>query len=120
MTWRELGDLRFVHRVDFGGETWLHFPNIQPDVCILRATTADEWGNLTYEQASFEALPDHLRDMDLVFAVEALGYARDLDSVARAVDVYPDPDVIVERNIQTLDRIGVEGWHRRLRGDDLS
>lgn len=42
------------------------------------------------------------------------------DSVERAVDVYPDPDVIVERNIQTLDRIGVEGWHRRLRGDDLS
>lgn len=42
------------------------------------------------------------------------------DSVARAVDVYPDPGVIVERNIQTLDRIGVDGWHRRLRGDDLS
>ena len=32
----------------------------------------------------------------------------------------PDPDVIVERNIQTLDRIGVDGWYRRLRGDDLS
>jgi len=42
------------------------------------------------------------------------------DSVARAVDAYPDPDVIVERNIQTLDRIGVEGWYRRLRGEDLS
>jgi acyl CoA:acetate/3-ketoacid CoA transferase len=38
-----------VRRVDFDGETWLHFPNIQPDVCILRATTADENGNLTYE-----------------------------------------------------------------------
>lgn len=38
-----------VRRVEFGGETWLHFPNIQPDVCILRATTADENGNLTYE-----------------------------------------------------------------------
>ncbi|MCU0832191.1 MAG: acyl CoA:acetate/3-ketoacid CoA transferase [Rhizobiaceae bacterium] len=38
-----------VRRVDFGGETWLHFPNIVPDVCILRATTADERGNLTYE-----------------------------------------------------------------------
>jgi acyl CoA:acetate/3-ketoacid CoA transferase len=38
-----------VARVDFGGETWLHFPNIIPDVCILRATTADERGNLTYE-----------------------------------------------------------------------
>jgi propionate CoA-transferase len=38
-----------VKRVEFGGDTWLHFPNIQPDVCILRATTADENGNLTYE-----------------------------------------------------------------------
>ncbi|GAB4577035.1 MAG: acyl CoA:acetate/3-ketoacid CoA transferase [Roseibium sp.] len=38
-----------VSRVDFAGETWLHFPNIVPDVCILRATTADERGNLTYE-----------------------------------------------------------------------
>lgn len=38
-----------VSRVEFGGETWLHFPNIAPDVCILRATTADERGNLTYE-----------------------------------------------------------------------
>jgi acyl CoA:acetate/3-ketoacid CoA transferase len=38
-----------VKRVEFGGETWLHFANIIPDVCILRATTADERGNLTYE-----------------------------------------------------------------------
>ncbi len=38
-----------VSRVEFGGETWLHFPNIYPDVCIVRATTADERGNLTYE-----------------------------------------------------------------------
>lgn len=38
-----------VKRVEFAGETWLHFPNIVPNVCILRATTADEHGNLTYE-----------------------------------------------------------------------
>ncbi|WP_171126614.1 MULTISPECIES: acyl CoA:acetate/3-ketoacid CoA transferase [unclassified Ruegeria] len=38
-----------VERVEFGGQTWLHFPNIIPNVCILRATTADEFGNLTYE-----------------------------------------------------------------------
>jgi acyl CoA:acetate/3-ketoacid CoA transferase len=38
-----------VHRVEFAGETWLHFPNIVPNVAILRATTADERGNLTYE-----------------------------------------------------------------------
>lgn len=38
-----------VSRVDLAGETWLHFPNIVPNVAILRATTADETGNLTYE-----------------------------------------------------------------------
>ena len=38
-----------VTRTEFGGQTWLHFPNIIPTVCILRATTADEFGNLTYE-----------------------------------------------------------------------
>jgi propionate CoA-transferase len=38
-----------VKRVELNGETWLHFPNIIPNVCILRATTADERGNLTYE-----------------------------------------------------------------------
>lgn len=38
-----------VHRQEFAGQTWLHFPNIAPDVAIIRATTADEHGNLTYE-----------------------------------------------------------------------
>lgn len=40
---------KIVNRVEFGGETWLHFPNIIPNVAIIRATTADERGNLTYE-----------------------------------------------------------------------
>ena len=34
------------------------------------------------------------------------------DSVARAVDVYPDPEAIVERNIATLQALGVEGWRK--------
>ncbi|POF30874.1 acyl CoA:acetate/3-ketoacid CoA transferase [Roseibium marinum] len=38
-----------VFRREFCDETWLHFPNIVPDVAIIRATTADEHGNLTYE-----------------------------------------------------------------------
>lgn len=38
-----------VKRVEFEGDSWLHFPNIVPDVAIIRATTADEFGNLTYE-----------------------------------------------------------------------
>lgn len=39
-----------VSRVDFAGEDWLHFPPLHPDVAIIRATTADENGNLTFEQ----------------------------------------------------------------------
>lgn len=38
-----------VKRLDLFGETWLHFPNIIPNVAIIRATTADERGNLSFE-----------------------------------------------------------------------
>ena len=37
------------------------------------------------------------------------------DSVARAVAAFPDPDAIVERNIETLRTIGVDGWRKLLR-----
>ncbi|SBV37938.1 conserved hypothetical protein [uncultured Stenotrophomonas sp.] len=39
------------------------------------------------------------------------------DSVERAVAAFPDPDVIVERNIATLDELGVEGWNTLLAGE---
>jgi propionate CoA-transferase len=39
-----------VRRVAFEGDTWLFFPALAPDVAIIRATTADENGNLTFEQ----------------------------------------------------------------------
>jgi len=42
------------------------------------------------------------------------------DSVERAVAAFPDPDVIVERNIETLDKLGVEGWMRLLGRKDNS
>jgi acyl CoA:acetate/3-ketoacid CoA transferase len=38
-----------VKIVQFEGQEWLFFPSIQPDVAIIRATTADERGNLTME-----------------------------------------------------------------------
>jgi len=34
------------------------------------------------------------------------------DSIDRAVEAFPDPDVIVERNLATLERLGHEGWRR--------
>jgi len=39
------------------------------------------------------------------------------DSVARAVAAFPDPEVIVERNIETLRSLGHEGWRRVLEGE---
>lgn len=35
-------------------------------------------------------------------------------SVARAVAAFPDPDAIVERNLQTMAGLGIEGWRRLL------
>ena len=36
------------------------------------------------------------------------------DSVSRAVDAYPDPDAIIERNVATLRALGVDGWRKLL------
>ncbi len=38
-----------VRLVEFDGAQWLHFRNFVPDAAIIRATTADEWGNLSME-----------------------------------------------------------------------
>jgi propionate CoA-transferase len=38
-----------VRKIPFEGEEWLFFPVIVPAIAIIRATTADERGNLTYE-----------------------------------------------------------------------
>ncbi|MBV9247582.1 MAG: acyl CoA:acetate/3-ketoacid CoA transferase, partial [Methylobacteriaceae bacterium] len=39
-----------VQKIGFANETWLFFPTLVPSVAIIRATTADERGNLSYEQ----------------------------------------------------------------------
>jgi hypothetical protein len=36
------------------------------------------------------------------------------DSVSRAVAAFPDPDVIVERNVDTLRKLGIDGWRKLL------
>lgn len=36
------------------------------------------------------------------------------DSIDRAVAAYPDAAAIYERNLDTLRRLGVDGWHRLL------
>jgi acyl CoA:acetate/3-ketoacid CoA transferase len=38
-----------VRKVEFDGDDWLYFKAVIPDIAIIRATTADERGNLSYE-----------------------------------------------------------------------
>ena len=38
-----------VKKINFEGEEWLYFPAIIPNVAIIRATSSDERGNLTFE-----------------------------------------------------------------------
>ncbi len=38
-----------VRRTEFDGDTWLYFPAIVPDVTIIRGTTADDRGNISWE-----------------------------------------------------------------------
>jgi hypothetical protein len=42
------------------------------------------------------------------------------DSVERAVAAFPDPDVIVERNIATLEALGLDGWNRLMSPEGAS
>lgn len=44
------GAKKIVRKIAFQGDTYLFFPTIVPDVAIIRASTADENGNLTFEQ----------------------------------------------------------------------
>ncbi|WP_132998853.1 DUF1415 domain-containing protein [Luteimonas arsenica] len=39
------------------------------------------------------------------------------DSVSRAVEAFPDPDAIVERNVETLEKLGHTGWQALFRRD---
>ena len=38
-----------VKKINFEGEEWLYFPAVIPNVAIIRATSADPRGNLTFE-----------------------------------------------------------------------
>jgi propionate CoA-transferase len=38
-----------VKKINFEGEEWLYFPAIIPNVAIIRATSSDERGNLSFE-----------------------------------------------------------------------
>jgi propionate CoA-transferase len=48
MNARTTEDIVRVQELD--GAEWLYYPAVRPDVAVIRASTADEWGNLTFEE----------------------------------------------------------------------
>jgi propionate CoA-transferase len=57
-----------VRRETFDGEDWLYFKAIKPDVAIIRASTADQRGNL-----SFESEGAYLGAMEMALAAHNTG-----------------------------------------------
>lgn len=57
-----------VRRENFDGEEWLYFKALSPDVAIIRATTSDQRGNL-----SFESEGAYLGAMEMALAARNCG-----------------------------------------------
>ena len=57
-----------VRRMEFEGDDWLYFSALQPDVAVIRATTADQRGNL-----SFESEGAYLGAMEMALAAHNCG-----------------------------------------------
>ena len=57
-----------VRRINFENEEWLFFPAIKPDVAIIRGSTSDERGNLTFEHEGA-----YLGALDLALAAHNCG-----------------------------------------------
>lgn len=86
-----------VKIVQIDGTDWLHFPAITPDVAIIRATTADEYGNLTYED---EGSP--LGALDQAYAAHNNGglVIAQVKRIAKASSLHPQhvlvPGILVD------------------------
>ena len=95
-----------VKRIEFEGETWLYFPVIVPNVAIIRATTADERGNLTFESEGA-----YLGAMELALAAHNCGgkVIAQVKRVAKSGTLRPHdvrvPGMLVDFVVETKDQL---------------
>ncbi|HUG62361.1 MAG TPA: acyl CoA:acetate/3-ketoacid CoA transferase [Methylomirabilota bacterium] len=95
-----------VRHETFDGEDWLYFKAIVPDIAIIRATTADERGNLSYEhEGAF------LGPLDLAMAVHNNGgvVIAQVKRVAQAGTLNPQavfvPGILVDHVVVAPDQM---------------
>jgi propionate CoA-transferase len=97
---------QIVRKIDFDGEEWLYFPAIKPDVAIIRASTADERGNLTFEHEGA-----YLGAMELALAAHNCGgkVIAQVKRVAQAGSLRPHdvrvPGVLVDYIVEAPDQL---------------
>ncbi|MCR9088853.1 MAG: acyl CoA:acetate/3-ketoacid CoA transferase [Rhodobacteraceae bacterium] len=95
-----------VQRREFDGEDWLHFPALKPDIAIIRATTGDENGNL-----SFEGEGATLGAMEMALAAHNCGgrVIAQVRRVAKAGSLRPHdvhvPGILVDRVVEAPDML---------------
>ena len=95
-----------VRHMEFDGEDWLYFPAIKPDVAIIRASTADERGNLTFEHEGA-----YLGALDLALAAHNCGglVIAQVKSVTQPGTMRPHsvhvPGILVHRIVEAPDQL---------------
>lgn len=95
-----------VETATLAGKEWLFFPSVIPNVAIIRATTADEYGNLTFED---EGSP--LGALDLAYAAHNNGgvVIAQVKRLAEAGSLHPQhvkvPGILVDAIVIAEDQL---------------
>jgi len=95
-----------VERREFDGEEWLYFKALRPDVAIIRATTSDRRGNL-----SFESEGTYLGAMEMALAAHNCGgiVIAQVRRVAQNGSIRPHdvhvPGILVDRVVEAPDML---------------
>ncbi len=99
-----------VRRVEFEGEDWLYFSSLKPDVAIIRATTSDQRGNL-----SFESEGAYLGAMEMALAAHNNGgkVIAQVRRVAANGSIAPHdvrvPGILVDAVVEAPDMLQTTG-----------
>jgi propionate CoA-transferase len=95
-----------VEKRSFDGEDWLYFKALRPDVAIIRATTADQRGNL-----SFESEGAYLGAMEMALAAHNCGgiVIAQVRRVAQNGSIRPHdvrvPGILVDHVVEAPDML---------------
>ena len=95
-----------VRKVEFDGEEWLYFKAIEPTVGIIRASTADERGNLTFEHEGA-----YLGAMEIALAAHNSGgrVIAQVKRIAQAGSLRPHdvrvPGILVDYIVEAPDQL---------------